>query len=259
MNPRDVLLTTEKLDVRIGGIQVCNNLDLAIHEQNCWGILGANGVGKTTLLHTLAGLKSVHSGRILLGDTTLSQLPRKPLARKLGVLFQGEQSGFPATLLETVLGGRHPHLGRLGWETPNDLELAMHALQQVGLKGMEGRPIATLSGGEQRRMDIATLLLQMPGIALLDEPSNHLDPGQQIGMLEILHTEFTQPGRCAVMVLHDINLALRFCDHLLLLKGNGDWLAGATDMIATEDNLSRLYDYPMRRIEDGSGYCVLPD
>ena len=259
MKPETTLLCTKHLAVHIGDILVCNDLNLEIRDGSCWGVLGANGIGKTTLLHTLAGLRPAYNGHILLDGREINSLPRKEVARIAGLLFQTEEAGFPASLFEAVLSGRHPHLGRWAWETRKDLELAQQAIDRVGLAGMEARSVATLSGGERRRMDIATLLVQAPRIALLDEPNNHLDPGQQVGMMEILRSEFTGPGRCTIMVLHDINLAVRFCDNLLFLQGDGEWVAGPTEKISTEENLSRLYGYPMRRITDETGYCVLPD
>jgi len=117
---------------------------------------------------------------------------------------------------------------------------------------MENRNTHTLSGGERQRMEIATLLTQQPQLALLDEPSNHLDPGQQIIMLQLLQEHFTVEERALVMVLHDCNLAMRFCDHLLLLKGNGEYLAGSLTELASAENLSWLYQHPvsLQRVDE---------
>jgi iron complex transport system ATP-binding protein len=104
-------------------------------------------------------------------------------------------------------------------------------------------------------MEIAMLLAQAPDLALLDEPSNHLDPDQQILMLRLLRDRFTQPGRASIMVLHDINLAMRFCDHLLLLKGNGQQLSGPAREIATEENIHWLYQHPVSRLQAEGTTC----
>jgi iron complex transport system ATP-binding protein len=112
------------------------------------------------------------------------------------------------------------------------------------------RDPGTLSGGERQRMEIAVLLAQSPRLALVDEPTNHLDPGQQVQMLHLLKTRFTTDGRALVMVLHDINLALAFCDRLLLIRGDGDWRAGPASETGTPETLSWLYDHPVRQAEN---------
>lgn len=237
------LLRVEGLALSIGNTCITRQLDFHIQAGSCWGILGPNGAGKTTLLHTLAGLHPGNAGHISYHGKPLSSYSPRTLAKVRGVLFQSELSAFPGTLFETVLAGRHPHLGKLGWESPEDLQQAARAIELTGLSGMEHRNVHTLSGGERQRMEIATLLTQQPQLALLDEPSNHLDPGQQIIMLKLLQAHFTQQDRALVMVLHDCSLAMRFCDHLLLLKGDGEYLAGSTEALASAENLSWLYQH----------------
>ena len=247
------LLTTGRLQVEIGDTLVCRGLELKISPQDCWGVLGPNGVGKTTLLHTLAGLLPVSSGRIIFMQQELHSFSRLELAKRLGLLLQMEENGFPGNLLETVMSGRHPHLGYWGWESDSDLQIARDAIQAFGLSGLEHRSINALSGGEKRRMDMATLLAQQPLLAMLDEPSNHLDPGQQIACLNLLTGYFQQPGHALIMALHDINLATRYCDHLLLLQGNGNWSAGPVEQIATMEHISELYQHPMTGLQGPKG------
>ncbi len=247
------LLTTRQLRVEIGDTLVCHDLDLHIQQQSCWGLLGPNGAGKTTLLHTLAGILDADSGQILFQQRDMHSISRQDLAKRLGLLLQMEEAGFPASLLESVMNGRHPHLGRWGWETGTDLQITRDAIQAFGLSELQQRSIDTLSGGERRRMDMATLLAQQPQLALLDEPSNHLDPGQQINCLNLLTRHFLERGRALIMALHDINLATRYCDHLLLLQGEGNWLAGTIEQIATIDNISQLYQHPMSCLQGPHG------
>ena len=247
------LLTTGQLQVEIGNTLVCRGLDLRISPQSCWGVLGPNGVGKTTLLHTLAGLLPVASGQINFRQQRLDSLSRPELAKQLGLLLQMEEAGFPGNLLESVMSGRHPHLGYWGWESATDLKITRDAIRAFGLSDLEHRSINALSGGEKRRMDMATLMAQQPLLALLDEPSNHLDPGQQIACLNLLTGYFQQPGHALIMALHDINLATRYCDHLLLLQGNGSWLAGPVEQIATVEHISALYQHPMTGLQGPNG------
>ncbi len=251
----EVLLRARSLSLTRGGRRLCSELDLDIEAGSCWGILGPNGAGKSTLLHTLAGLERPEEGEVSCCARPVQAWKRRELARELGVLFQLEESGLSSTVFETVLSGRHPHLGSFGWETAGDLAIAQEAIQLTGLSGMEKRDSSTLSGGERQRMEIAALLAQRPRLALLDEPTNHLDPGHQLDMLRLLRERFAAPSRGLVMVLHDINLALRFCDHLLLLKGDGSWKKGRTRRIGTGENLSWLFQHPVTRCAEGRVPC----
>lgn len=252
------MLSTQQLTVDIGGKRVCSALELALQPGQRWGLLGINGVGKTTLLHTLAGLRPATSGEILWDGAPITSLPPRRRAQALGVLFQAEDDAFPGTVLETVLMGRHPWLGRWQWEGEDDRTRAHTALDQVGLSGFEGRPLDTLSGGERRRVELATLLTQAPQLYLLDEPSNHLDPHHQMALLGLLARRVTEHGKALLMTLHDINLATRFCDHLLLLFGDGEWRGGPVAEVLDSATLSRLYGHPMLAVDGPRGPVYLP-
>lgn len=253
-----VQLETRDLTVQIGDTLVCQGLNLQIRPGQCWGLLGRNGTGKTTLLHTLAGLTPPLGGKVLLSGSDITTLPRQQIARQLGLLPQDSEDSFPATVLETALIGRHPHLGRWGWEGSSDYQLARDALATCGLNEMETRQIHTLSGGERRRLAIATLLTQNPAIALLDEPTNHLDLHQQVTILKLLQQRLKDNGHAMLIILHDINLALRFCDQLLFLFGDGETLQGPTSEVANDEQLTRLYNYPLLKFDAPQGPVFLP-
>ena len=252
------LLDTARLDVHIGSVSVCRQLDLHIDAGQHWCILGRNGSGKTTLLHTLAGLRKPDSGSVQLGGNPLHSLPRRTRAKGIGILLQDHIDAFPASVMETVLIGRHPYLGPLQWEGPDDVALARKALQAVELEPMADRNVATLSGGERRRLGIATLLVQDPGLLLLDEPTNHLDIHHQVHMLDLLAERSHAGDQAMLLVLHDLNLALRYCDHFLLLFGNGETRQGTADEVLTQDVLERLYGHPLQCLQAAQGPVWLP-
>jgi iron complex transport system ATP-binding protein len=154
--------------------------------------------------------------------------------------------------------GRHPHLGRWGWETADDYELAERALAAMALESFDDRRTDTLSGGERRRLAIATLLVQDPDIYLLDEPTNHLDLHHQVSLLKNLTDWVREQGKCVVMVLHDVNLAARFCDHLLLLYGDSDAEHGPLKDLLNQKRLERLYQQPIRLIKTKDGPVAVP-
>jgi len=143
-----------------------------------------------------------------------------------------------------VLIGRHPHLGMWQWEGPQDIELARQALRDMDIEALESRSTATLSGGERRRMEIAAVLTQAPRLLLLDEPTNHLDLHHQIRVLDGLTDRYRRDA-ALVMTLHDVNLAARYCDHVLLLFGDGEALWGTSEQMLSEEHLTRLYGHPI--------------
>ncbi|MGB5259816.1 MAG: ABC transporter ATP-binding protein [Gammaproteobacteria bacterium] len=251
-------LSAEQLSVSIGPVQVCSALDLDIHSGERWCILGRNGAGKTTLLHTLCGLHPADKGQILLNGQSLDSQPRKALARGIGILLQDHDNAFPATVLESALIGRHPWLGALQWESDDDRARARGALQETGLAGMEIRMTDTLSGGEQRRLDLATLLTQNPEVYLLDEPTNHLDLHHQVRILELLRKLAEEYERALCMALHDINMAVRYCNRFLLLFGAGETAQGNSETVLTPGNLERLYRHELRFIDTPDGPVWLP-
>ncbi|VAW57958.1 hypothetical protein MNBD_GAMMA11-1449 [hydrothermal vent metagenome] len=242
-------LQTQNLCIDTGNEKVCENLQLNIKPGEIWGVLGRNGIGKTTLLHTLAGLREPGSGHVLLGPQNIQQLPRKSIAQKLGLLLQHTEDAFPVSVLETVVSGRHPHISNWQWESKADYSIAHRALKQVEMSAFTHRQVNELSGGERQRVSIATLLTQNPDIFLLDEPNSHLDLKYQIQLLNILTEKARNQQKTIVMSLHDLNLAARFCDSVLLLTGNGHTLMGETEALLNEENLMDLYDYPVIRLQ----------
>ncbi len=247
----EALFTTEELDVRIGSVIVARRLGLSIRPGQFWGLLGPNGVGKTTLLTTLAGVLAPERGTIRLDGEPIESMAQRRIARRLGMLAQHTTYAFDASCEETALVGRHPHLNAWSRETRADRERARTALAELGLGALTERSCMDLSGGESRRLALATVLVQDPALLLLDEPTNHLDPANQVTILNVLAGKVRNEAKSAIMALHEVNLATCYCSHVLLLYGNGEWDAGPTDRLLTTDNLSRLYRCRMRLVDDG--------
>jgi iron complex transport system ATP-binding protein len=247
------VLQCKNLDLDIAGNRVVRNLNLELVPGQFWAMLGPNGIGKTTLLKCMAGLIRSDAGELRLEDQLLDRLPRRAVARLLGMLQQHTVYVFDASVLQTALTGRHPHLEYWQRESAADLEKAISALHDVDLAGFEQRSVTRLSGGEARRLAFATLMVQEPELWLLDEPTNHLDLKHQVRIMGMIEEEVHDHQHAAIAALHDVNLAARYCTHVLMLFGDGNWCAGETGDMLTETSLEQLYQCPVEGIETASG------
>jgi iron complex transport system ATP-binding protein len=244
------LLECSGLDVCVGSRTLVRGLDLQVAGGSMLAILGPNGSGKSLSLHTLAGLRSPKAGALLISGRPLTEWSRRALARELALLPQNVEDPFPASVIETVLLGRHPHIARWQWESARDFAIASDALAAVGLAGYEERDVLTLSGGERRRAALAAVLAQTPRIFLLDEPTNQLDPNHQLEALQLLR-ERADGGAAVIVTLHDPNLAERFADTVLLIGKDGTWRCGRVADILNPQQLSILYDTRFEAVEIG--------
>ncbi len=245
--PDDIRLTTKSLRVTVADRTLVDDLDFELAAGEVVALLGRNGAGKTLLLHTLAGLRDPAAGDLGLAEQAIDALGRQELARCLVLMPQHADDVFPATVLETALIGRHPHIDRFAWETAGDVQKARDALAAVDLAELESRDVSTLSGGERRRLAIAQCLTQEAPLMLLDEPTNHLDPQHQLDALELFR-HLANQGRGLLMALHDVNFAARYADRCLLLYGDGSWETGQARDVLTPDRLEALYGTPMQAL-----------
>ena len=259
------LLTADNLSLRAGSRTLCAGLNLRIDAGQRWGLLGKNGAGKTSLLHTLAGLRFPATGAVSLGGEALSTLSPAQIAVQVGLLFQESVDALPSTVLETALLGRHPHSNGRLFDSSEDLATATDSLRKLGIEALASRAVTSLSGGERQRLALAMLLAQKPRLLLLDEPSNHLDLGFQSQLITLLLAQVSTgnearndlsyqvdrvPREAAlVMATHDINLAARACDNIVLMVTDGEALVGSAEEILTQEHLGRAYDCEIARIE----------
>jgi iron complex transport system ATP-binding protein len=250
-------LSCRSLAVSIPGRTLVHSLDLDVRAGERWAIVGPNGAGKTTLVATLAGLVPAHAGEIAYDGAPLAALSPRERALRRGYLPQDSVDYFSASVLETALAGRHPHLARWQWESAVDIERATAALAAFGLAGLEHRDVRTLSGGERRRVALAALLAQDPALLLLDEPSSHLDLGAQVAALDTLAQWARAGGKAIVMVLHDLHLALRYADHAVA-TGGGRAVTGVARDVLTADVLSPLFGHPLLAVGEGTARTLVP-
>ena len=253
----DGLLECRGLAVHVPGRELLRGLDAVVRPGTMLAVLGRNGAGKSSLLHVMAGLAAPASGEVRLDGVGLADWPRRALARRLGLLPQAIEDPFPGSALQTALVGRHPHLDFWQWEGEADLAVALDCLAAMDLAGLEARDVATLSGGERRRLAIATVLAQDPQVFLLDEPIQQLDPQHQLGVLRRFRA-LADGGRSVVLSLHDAGLAARFADEVLLLYGDGRWRHGPVDQVLDATTVGGLYGIDVRELRWNEGRTFVP-
>ena len=258
------VLRVRGLDLSVPGRVLARALDFTVAPGQLWCVLGRNGCGKSTLLHTLAGLRAPAAGEVALDDCALTDWDWRALARARALLPQKSLDAFASSVLETVLIARSPH--RLhGWSFGHGAD-ADHALAHAALAAFEAghlatRDVRTLSGGERQRVALATLLAQAPRLALLDEPTAHLDldAAEQVLSLLAARVAARATPAAAVLALHDVNQAERHATHVLLFLEGGSVLAGPKDEVLDAARLSQAFRHPVRRLVDpatGTGWFV---
>ena len=241
------MLAAQGLDVAVAGRTLIAALNLAVTPGSTTVLLGRNGSGKTLCLLSLAGMRGAGTANaVLLGGSPLRSLPRRAIARQLGFLPQDSGTDAVGTLLDFVALGLYPWQGAAASSAGEDPERLHAALRRVGLAEHAQQEVASLSGGERRRLDLALLLVQSAPLWLLDEPTNHLDPAQQSVLLDLLR-DHRAAGGATVLSLHDPSLAAEIADQVLLLAGDGSWECGPAQRLLTPEKLTQLYRTPMTR------------
>lgn len=240
-------LAGHALDVAVNGRTLVRALDFEARGGEFIAVLGRNGVGKTLTLHTLAGLRVPAAGSVEFDGRDLAAWSGRERAQRLALLAQTTVDSFPSTVFDTALIGRHPHLPFWQWEGAEDLACAQSALAAVGLADLAARDVTSLSGGERRRLEIATLLAQDAPVCLLDEPTNHLDPQHRNEVLGLFRAR-ADAGGLVIAALHDATLAARHADRVLLLFGDGRWQFGDAGTTLNAANLSELYRVPVEEL-----------
>ncbi len=252
------MLHADAVDVRVGERVLVRGLDLVVAKGECWAVLGRNGVGKSTLIHVLAGLRPADAGRVLIDGKPIAAMPRRNVARHVGVLMQEETREYWGSARDYTALGRYPHQRGLFGPGPNDGAIVERALATMDLDALASRAYRSLSGGERQRARLAALFAQQPACYLCDEPLQQLDLPHQVAFLEWINREVQRQQRACMMVMHDLVLAHRYCDRLLFLFGDGSYMQGRRDEMMTEENLRKLYGFPVQVRMIGNDSVFLP-
>ena len=236
-----VTLNVDGVECRYGSVKILSNISLEVKPGCFLGILGPNGSGKTTLLKSISRVLKPHGGSILIDKEDIYTLKPKQVAQKMAVVPQYNNVGFNFSAMDVVLMGRNPHLGDFQMETAKDVEIARKSMELTNTWNLANRPINELSGGEAQRVIIARALAQEPKILLLDEPMSHLDIINQIELMDLVKDLCTKKGLAVIAVIHDLNMASRYCDTILLLKEGTVYALGPVNEVMTTENIQNVF------------------
>ncbi|MGH7863458.1 MAG: heme ABC transporter ATP-binding protein, partial [Candidatus Binataceae bacterium] len=225
-----------------GALEAVRGISMEVAAGEMLAIVGPNGAGKSTLLKVLGGTLQAWSGDVELMGRPLPSYQRRELARTVAMVAQESAVAFSFTVLEVVLMGRAPHLGRLRFETARDLEAARVALEQMGLLELAHRSVHELSGGERKRVFLARALAQEPRVVLLDEPTAFLDLKHVAQIFALFRALKAERGAAVVATLHDLNAAAHYADRVLLLKDGAMVACGTPQDVFTAERLRHVYD-----------------
>ncbi|MDN7245376.1 ABC transporter ATP-binding protein [Planococcus shenhongbingii] len=236
-----VRLFTEDLNVSYGERLIVKDLSIEIPDKQITTIIGSNGCGKSTLLKTITRIISQQSGSVVLDGGNIAKESTKALAQKMAILPQTPESANGLTVGELVSYGRFPYQKGFGRLAKKDYDVINWALDVTGTQFFKFHPVDALSGGQRQRVWIAMALAQETEMIFLDEPTTYLDMAHQLEILELLEKLNKEQGRTIVMVLHDLNQAARFADHIIAMKDGQVVKAGTCDEVITQPVLKKVF------------------
>lgn len=243
----ETIIELKNLSIGYGNKSVLQDINAKINKGEIVGIIGCNGAGKSTLLKTIRGLLPKQSGEILYFGRKLESFSEKELAREVAYLQQNVEVGFGYTGKDIVLAGRYPYMKWWKGESISDEELALKCMEYTGTKELAERPVNEVSGGQKQRILLAKVLAQQTPILFLDEPTTGLDMVYQEEIFRFSQA-LAEMGKTILMVVHELNLAAKYCSRIILL-GEGTVIAdGRPDNVFTEKILSKAYNAPVRVI-----------
>ena len=241
-----MILAARELSVRYPGAagRALDAVSLRVEPGRLVAVTGPNGSGKTTLVNALLGLIPLDGGKALLDGKPVTDWRRGPLARVVGVVPQREEVVFPLTVTQTVMLGRYPYLGPLAPIGYHDREATLRALRRCDIEPLADRRVDTLSGGEWQRVRVARALAQQPRILVLDEPTSSLDVRHEMELFELVRT-LVKDGLAGLVITHELNLAARFADRILLLDRGRVVADGAPAEVFQRDTLTQVFGWPV--------------
>jgi len=243
------MISTENLSIAYANNTIIKDLTLIIPKGKITALIGPNGCGKSTLLKGLSRINKIQSGKILLNGKLLHHFKDKELARELSILPQILVTPEGVSVQRLIEYGRSPYLSHWGKLANEDKQIVAQAMHDTGVTELANQSLDSLSGGQRQRAWIAMVLAQNTQIVMLDEPTTYLDLAHQIELMKLIR-EMNDKGKTVIVVLHDLNQACRYCDHLVVLKEGKLVAQGAPDSIFTEQLLSDVFSLQAKVVSD---------
>ena len=239
-------------------VPVLDNVCLDISKPQFVSIIGPNGVGKSTLIHCINKILSPSGGTVLLDDRDVSEYTQKEIAQHVGYVPYTSSDTFPLSVVDTVLLGRHPHAG---WKTTDeDLEIVYNTLKQLEIEDLAMRPFNELSAGQHQKVMLARGLVQRPEVLLLDEPTSNLDIKHQLGISRLLKQLSRENSIMVVMISHDLNIAAKYSDNVIMMHRGGIFAVGTPAEVMTRENIREVYGVDCTIIDDdGTPHLIMHD
>lgn len=248
-------LKIDSIEFSYNGRKVLDNVIMELREGEILGLIGPNGSGKSTLLKCINNILEPETGKVFLNDRDLHHLGRNAIARNIGYVPQQETRTFPATVFETVLMGRKPYIS---WRaSAADLEIVSRILKMLKLEDFTDRSLNELSGGERQKVIIGRALAQKPSVLLLDEPTSNLDLKHQLEIMNLIKLQ-TENGISSIIAIHDLSLAGRYCDKIVLLNEGKIHAAGGLEVLSCE-NIEPVYGVKVSINRSSDKIMVVPE
>ncbi len=250
-------LKIKDMEFGYASVTILKDVTMELAESEVLGLVGPNGAGKSTLIRCIDRIISPQKGSILVDGEEIKTMSSTARAKKIGYVPQGVAQAFPTTVFDTVLMGRRPHFG--WWSRKEDNEKVLDMLELLNLEQFAMRGINELSGGQQQKVFIARALTQEADILLLDEPVSALDIRHQLEVLNVIRSVVKESGISVMISIHDLNLASRFTDRLLLMYNGTVFATGPSSSVLTHDNIKQVYGVEANVSTHGGRNYIAPD
>ena len=239
-------------------VKILTDIGLEINKQQFVSIIGPNGVGKSTLIHCINKILTPTSGTVLIDGKNVTEISLREMAKTIGYVPYKSSETFPLTVVDAVLLGRNPHAG---WKTSKeDLQIVFDVLKKLEIEDLSMRRFNELSAGQRQRVMLARGLVQKPQAILLDEPTSNLDIKHQLGISRLLRNLSREEGLLVIVISHDLNIAAKYSDNIILLSEGTIYAVGTPEEVLTVENIRDVYGVECRVIPDkGVPHIILDD